>query len=237
VGQPTRSDTVSASTSGSARRRDAPGEARPRSAGLASRRGDEARAGEVSEFMHARVRSTASRRRGRAPAVLFAGSFSPPLAASLAASRLAPTHRSAAAAEVVDYEAPELRWPRDTLGELARARRCVGRLAEREPLRGDRRPSCAARRSHESPARTPAIVRRAGAASRADAGPRSRHAAAQALARSAVSPIQRRAMPPSAALCLRSGRACRPAASASRRHRRRSQHRDAAVPPSLITIP
>ena len=48
-------------------------------------------------------------------------------------------HRAAAAAEVVDHEAAGRgEVPREALGELGRARRRVGRLAQDEPLRADR---------------------------------------------------------------------------------------------------
>ena len=47
-------------------------------------------------------------------------------------------HRAAAAAEVVDHEAAGRgEVPREALGELGRARRRVGRLAQVEPLRAD----------------------------------------------------------------------------------------------------
>ena len=46
-------------------------------------------------------------------------------------------HRAAAAAEVVDHErAGRGEVPREALGELGRARRRVGRLAQDEPLAG-----------------------------------------------------------------------------------------------------
>ncbi len=106
-----------------------------------------------------------------------------------------PAHRAAAAAEVVDHERPgggEV--PREAPGELGRARRRVGRLAQGEPLRAD--PD--AHRAHRAaPASTPARSDVVAAHRRSDA--RRSRAARRRRPRRSASPSHARSAAPRAA--------------------------------------
>ena len=121
-------------------------------------------------------------------------------------------HRAAAAAEVVDHEAAGRgEVPREALGELGRARRRVGRLAQDEPLRADpdglrdhraapARPSRSSRRDAlalTTPARTSATADAVAAHGRSVA--RRSRAARRSRSRSSASSSQARSAAPRAA--------------------------------------
>ena len=104
-------------------------------------------------------------------------------------------HRAAAAAEVVDHEAAGRgEVLREALGELGRARRRVGRLAQDQPLRAD---PDGLRAHRAAPARTPERTDVVAGHPRSDA--RRSRAARRRRPRSSASPSQARSAAPRAA--------------------------------------
>ena len=105
-------------------------------------------------------------------------------------------HRAAPAAEVVDHEAAGRgEVPREALGELGRARRRVGRLAQGEPLRAD--PDGLPRSSRRSRAGRRRATDVVAGHPRSDA--RRSRAARRRRPRSSASPSQARSAAPRAA--------------------------------------